>query len=164
MDWKQFRDTPYEVSNTGLVRRNAKILKPQKNSKGYLRVQITNNKQRSRFFVHRMVAELFVPNPDNKPQVNHKDGNKLNNHYTNLECVTPSENYVHGVSLNLYESKYKGEGMPNAVLTEDDVKKIRATCVKGHPELGYEGLGKKYGVSGQHIKNIVLRKKWKHVQ
>lgn len=164
MEWKTFRDTPYEVSDTGLVRRNAKILKPQKNSKGYLRMSMSYNNQRPKHFVHKMVAELYVPNLDNKPQVNHKDGDKLNNHSANLEWVTPEENYAHGVRLNLYKSEYKGESVPNAVLTEDDVRTIRQLCIKGHPELGYEGLGKQYGVSGQHIKNIVLRKKWKHVQ
>lgn len=163
MEWKRFRDTPYEVSNTGLVRRNARLIKPFKNTKGYLRVVLSLYGKKA-FFIHRMVAETFLPNPDNKPQVNHIDGDKLNNNLSNLEWVTPRENYDHGMRHNLYESKYKGEAVPHSVLTEQDILTIRSICIKGDPELGYEALGQRYGVSGQHIKNIVLRKKWAHVK
>lgn len=93
---KQFRNTPYFVTNTGLVYRQGsnKPLKPDATAK-YLRVTLCVNGNTQRHSIHRMVAECYIPNPLNKPQVNHKDLNKLNNHADNLEWVTISENTTH---------------------------------------------------------------------
>ena len=86
----------YEVSSWGNIR-NAKEehLKVYKNFKGYLRVDLFKNGKRFHKRVNRLVAEAFIPNPDNLPQVNHKDGNKENNSFTNLEWVTDEENKAH---------------------------------------------------------------------
>jgi hypothetical protein len=62
---------------------------------GYLFRDLYKDGKRRKFLIHRLVAQAFVPNPENKPEVNHKDGHKLNNHYTNLEWVTKSENHKH---------------------------------------------------------------------
>ena len=93
---KQFRNTPYFVTNTGLVYRQGsnKPLKSDTTGK-YLRVTLCVNGNTQRHSIHRMVAECYIPNPLNKPQVNHKDLNKLNNHADNLEWVTISENTTH---------------------------------------------------------------------
>lgn len=102
----------YQVSNLGRVKslpkkvRNCngyfitkeRILKPQKNSKGYLRVQIV----KSYFFVHRMVATAFIPNAENKPCVNHKDCNPLNNNADNLEWCTHLENIRYSADLGRF--------------------------------------------------------------
>ena len=75
-------------------------LNPEETKKGYLRVDLYDeNGKRKHFKVHRLVAEAFIPNPDGKPQVNHKDGNKHNNSVTNLEWVTDSENKDHRKEL-----------------------------------------------------------------
>lgn len=67
-------------------------LSTEETSKGYLRVYLSKNGKRKHHKVHRLVAQAFIPNPDNKPQVNHIDGNKKNNSITNLEWVTDTEN------------------------------------------------------------------------
>lgn len=93
---KQFKNTPYFVTNTGLIYRQGsnKPLKPDKSGE-YYRVTLSINGNTQRYSVHRMVAECYIPNPLNKPQVNHRDLNKLNNHVDNLEWCTITENVTH---------------------------------------------------------------------
>lgn len=94
---KQFRNTPYFVSNTGEVYRKG-CSKPLKadTSSPYKRVTLSINGKTERYSIHRMVAECYIPNPDDKPQVNHKDLNKHNNCVSNLEWATIQENTIHG--------------------------------------------------------------------
>lgn len=93
----------YQVSSWGRVRNaeSGKILKPYKNSKGYLKVGLHAKGKRSpeKHRVHRLVAKAFVDNPYNLPQVNHKDGNKENNSVTNLEWTTDEINKKHASAL-----------------------------------------------------------------
>ena len=108
--WKDIKGYKgiYQVSNLG----NVKSLPRKTNNqyykglylkqyiyKGYLRLQLTKHSKSKWFLVHRLVAEAFIPNPKNKPQVNHIDGNKLNNKVDNLEWVTPSENQIHSYQV-----------------------------------------------------------------
>lgn len=91
------RNPFYKVDENGNVyslRRNH-ILTPKINHDGYLRIQLYNHGKCEFVSIHRLVAEEFVPNLDNKPFVNHLDGDKQNNHYSNLEWVTQSENIQH---------------------------------------------------------------------
>ena len=92
----------YQVSSWGRVRSTLIVdgnyipLRPEVTKKGYLRVDLYDaNGRRKHKKVHRLVANAFIPNPDGKPQVNHKDGNKKNNSVTNLEWVTDKENKDH---------------------------------------------------------------------
>lgn len=84
----------YHISEEGIVTntKTGSILKGEINNAGYRRVQLTGRK---RYFVHRLVAITYIPNPDNLPQVNHKNGNKLDNRVCNLEWVTASDNQKH---------------------------------------------------------------------
>lgn len=91
----------YLVTTWGRVynTETGQFLKPYSHYKGYLRVDLFNADGKRHFKVHRLVANAFIPNPDGKPQVNHKDGNKHNNSITNLEWVTDTENKRKAVEL-----------------------------------------------------------------
>lgn len=109
----------YQISNFGKVKSlaryrygtgisakerfyNERIMAYSKGGRGYFQVKLTNNIKISKTFtIHRMVAQAFVPNPFNKPQVNHIDGDKHNNMVENLEWVTASENVQHAVDIGL---------------------------------------------------------------
>ena len=110
--WKQIEGTDgrYEVSNTGKIRStnylghgSTKELSLCQDQKGYLRVRIYKGKCRVTVKVHREVAKAFVDNPSNKPEVNHKDGNKQNNNADNLEWCTANENSLHAYRHGLKE-------------------------------------------------------------
>lgn len=100
----QYTIEDYIITKDGKVinKHNGHISKPQLNGKGYLRVNIGHTLK----FVHRLVAEKYIPNPDNKPQVNHKDCNKMNNCVDNLEWVTNQENRNHMVKNGLASNQY----------------------------------------------------------
>lgn len=100
----------YQISTKGEVKniKTGRILKPNSNGK-YLFVELYKNGKRARFKVHILVATMFIPNPYNKPEVNHKDGNKLNNEKYNLEWCTQSENDKHAYKLGLKTSPSKGK-------------------------------------------------------
>lgn len=103
LPYEIWRDIPgykglYQVSNIGRVRNKHKnlILIPGKSSRGYLLVCLCKNGIQKTFKVHRLVATAFIPNPDNLPQVNHKDENKLNNNLENLEWCDAKYNSNYG--------------------------------------------------------------------
>ena len=90
----------YAVTEDGRVwsYRNEKYLTPLK-SRGYFRVQLSKEGKRPAYLIHRLVAEAYLPNPDNLPQVNHKDENKANNSVSNLEWCTAAYNNSYGTHL-----------------------------------------------------------------
>lgn len=108
----------YEISNHGRVKSMHKIQcqkkgefefirNPIKPSHGYFAVGLIGVGRRAyitRTRIHRLVGKAFIPNPENKPQINHKDGNKLNNHFSNLEWVTAKENSDHAMLIGLKKS------------------------------------------------------------
>ena len=100
---EEFRDVPgyeglYEVSNKGRVRNveTGKLLKPQKDDIGYLHVDLCKNRIHKTTRIHRLVAKAFIPNPQNLPQINHKDEDKTNNVVSNLEWCTAQYNSNYG--------------------------------------------------------------------
>lgn len=111
--WKPMTEFPelYKVSNLGRVASYRKVLAQSKINSGYLRVTLKINGEAINRLVHRVVAEAFLPNLENKREVNHIDGNRLNNNLTNLEWVTSSENKKHGRDVlgNPYNIPTKGK-------------------------------------------------------
>ena len=104
--WKQYLNTHYSISNDGQVRNDKtnKILS-QSTQQDYKHVTLNIDGKAKRMKVHRLVAQTFLENPENKPYVNHKDGNRSNNNVSNLEWVTPSENTKHAVKTGLFISR-----------------------------------------------------------
>jgi hypothetical protein len=169
---KNIKDTNYKVDKYGSVfGLNGKELKPATDKKGYLRVGLTINKKLCTKKVHRLVAIEFIPNPLNKPCVNHIDGNKKNNNVTNLEWVTYKENTEHAIKNNLFyfntsdqsvnKILKKGSLNGNALLNEDLVLQIRS---KYKPRIyTIAMLALEYNVKASCIKDVISRKSWKHI-
>lgn len=117
MIWKDIKgiegipDGKYEVSSEGSVRRKGhRCVKPFHNRK-YLMVKLCNYAFEKTVFVHRLVASAFIPNPENKREVNHIDANPENNNVDNLEWVTKDENMRHAASLHLMQGPKFGRSV-----------------------------------------------------
>lgn len=154
----------YEVSSIGRVRniKTGRILKQHKSYKRYMRVKLSLNMDSKTYQVHRLVALVFIPNPENKPQVNHKDSVRHNNNVNNLEWATNKENQDHSIK-NGRSRKQIGEDRPASKLKEDDVREIRYLySISGI--YTQRKLAEMFNVSQSTIKNIVNRKTWKYVK
>lgn len=124
---------------------------------GYKRVSIMTIYGKGHpMLVHRLIAFIHVPNPQNKSEVNHIDGNKLNNNASNLEWVTSKENSLHAISLGIYNPD--GFNNPQAKLTEDQVDFILAQPF----EITNKELAKKLNVSETTISRARRRKTFKN--
>lgn len=151
MGFPKFTLDDYEITKDGEIinKKWGRKVKPQPNGKGYLRISIGGKLM----FVHRLVAEKYVPNPDNKPQVNHKDGNKQNNCADNLEWVTNQENRNHAMKNGLHTC---GEKCSWSKLTTEAVAFIRK-----HTEYNSKELAKIFNVTSSHIRTIRRNETWK---
>lgn len=154
----------YECSNEGLVRSaETKKLKCQSlNNSGYLRVELFKENKRTRLFVHRIVAELFIPNPNPEKfnVVNHINGDKICNRPENLEWTNKSGNQVHAMKLGLTKPLPRKPGELNNLskLTTNDVLLIREKRNKG---VKLKDLAQEFGVTESNISIICLKKGWK---
>lgn len=110
-EWKEIKgfEGVYEISNLGNVKRveTQLVLKLRKHSAGYFSICLWKDGKDHYRFIHRLVAAAFIENPENKKEVNHKDGIKTNNAIENLEWVTPKENQQHSVRIGLRDKQIK---------------------------------------------------------
>lgn len=131
---------------------------------GYETVMLYKDGVSAKFLVHRLVAQTFIPNPDNLREVNHLDANKLNNRADNLEWVSSKENKRHAIALGLYENlgrnTPKGSKHPSSKLTETQVREIKKRISNGEFK---RALGREYGVSDTLIRYICRGSTWKHI-
>lgn len=123
----------------------------------YYYVGLSNGVTRKMVRVHRIVAKTFLPNPKNLPQVNHKNGNKLDNRIENLEWVSAKENVKHAHATGL---KTPHVGVSLAGLLPKDVLKIRKKYLAG---MSQGNIAKEFGISQTGVWKIVNRMVWKHV-
>jgi hypothetical protein len=128
----------------------------------YLVVDLNSGGNRKTVSVHRVVAEAFIPNPNNLPCVNHKDGNKDNNCSDNLEWCTYSENNYHAFRTGL-KNIPSGTKNKNSKLSYDDVVAIKKCLILGDPEYGTRPLSRKYGVDHNVILDIYHNRKYQDV-
>lgn len=183
-DWRKIPglSTAYEVNSQGMVRSlprkitrkngtvqrfKGTILSIFKNSSGYNCVKISDSETGKRLAMrcHRAVAEAFIPNPENKPEVNHIDGDKTNADISNLEWVTSRENKKHAWDTGLRNRSHLpnkiGEDKHNAKLTDAKVIEMRNLKIGG---LSYREIAEAYGVCKRTCIDAVKGRNWSHVK
>lgn len=162
-EWKELKDYPsYFVNNKGQVKsfvknKNGFILKGYNNS-GYRCVRIFKNGKKGGVMIHRLVGFAFIPNPENKPFINHKNGIKHDNRVENLEWVTQSENVIHAYKNNLCSDK-RGVNNSSAKIDDDIVRNIRAVKGKSITEISRD-----FNISWSCASLVIKGKTWSHVK
>jgi len=153
----------YEISNYGRVRSKGRIQSSSQGSffragrilklastRGYLHVRLYKNAKVYDRYVHRLVAETFIENPLNKKEVNHIDGNKLNNHASNLEWCTRKHNMRHARRLGLH--------VPDRTkLSASEAKQIIKMRADGIPR---DVVARKFGISVNHVWSVTSGESW----
>lgn len=171
--WKDIKGYKgyYQVSNLGVIKslsRNVKtkngvrktrekILKQSIRGEGYYYITLSKKHITTNKIIHRLVAQHFITNPEKKRTVNHKDGNKLNNNYKNLEWATHLENHQHARRNGFYNDY--GEDSVKSKLKEKDVLDMRRLA----KFFNYRELGIIFDISMGQAHRIVNRKRWKHI-
>jgi hypothetical protein len=173
--WKTIDDYPdYQASTFGNIRSidktveridgrsmriKGRILKPEISNAGYFLVSVVKERRSYKKTIHRLIAKTFIKNTKNDKEVNHKDGNKLNNILVNLEWISPKENIQHAIKNGKF--KIQGEFANFAKLKEKDVYEIVDKLRHG---VKYKIISKKYNISKTQIWRIKYKKNWKHLK
>lgn len=160
-------ESSFEVSNQGRVRSLSRVITCKNNKTLSIKGQIIKlnhvngyydvKLKKKHYLIHRLVAKAFINNPENKPQVNHIDSDKSNNHCSNLEWNTSTENIAHSMKQGTHP---KGESSGTSKLTEKDIPEIFELRIKG---LSYEKIARIYSIDQSLVPKILNRKLWKHV-
>lgn len=178
LNWKLIPNSTYAISDCGKIKRISHrrlhninktwyttkdtILKASNNNtKKYWRILIHYiDGTKTREAIHRLVAKAFVPNIDNKPDINHKDGDKDNNHYTNLEWVTNLENMNHRYTKLKYFGGTKGSECNFSKLKEEDVYNIANRIKSGE---AYNSIILDYPICKSTLSELKSGRSWRHL-
>ena len=165
--WVKYHETNYYVSNLGNVKsyypttKNWKHKKPQLSNRGYLRVSFNLDKKYTLKTIHRLVAQMFIPNPNDLPQVNHKNGIKTDNRVENLEWISVSNNHKHSYSeLGRIRKGVKGELNGKSKLTNEMVNYVRMNHKPYSREFSLEKMAKQFNVHSSTLHHVIHNKTW----
>ncbi len=157
MDIKGYENL-YSIQVDGTVCRNGKFMKHQNGRSGYKYVSLSKNDKRKNFLIHRLIAIHFIPNPENKPFINHINGIRTDNSIKNLEWCTHAENLQHAYDTGLHKPHSKkvnrGENSSRAKITKETAMDIfNATGTQAH-------IASKYGIAQSQVYRIKSKKRW----
>ncbi len=157
----------YKISNKGNIKSLSRFHVPKdriltgfKSNNGYVCIELSKEGFSSRFYVHRIMAIAFLPNPYNKPNINHKDGVRNNNNLDNIEWCTQKENIQHAHRTGLARVGI-GEKQAHSKLKTNNINKIRSMYRTGAYTM--KEIGDIYKVSYQSISDVVNFRTWKHI-
>lgn len=163
--WSIINDFPnYKISELGEVVNltTGKNVATPRHKHGYLCVRLWHNNKTRLLKIYRLLAIHFIPNTENKREVNHKDGDRMNHSLHNLEWVTPSENMKHSFNTGLCKGFFKsGFDHQFAKLKKEDVLKIRE--LRELNKMKYKDIGKIYNITFEHAYRIAKGKLYKDV-
>jgi hypothetical protein len=165
----------YQVSNLGRIKSLPKMVSGNhyrgeriigSSSGFYNRVCLYKNNKAKSIRIHRLVAKAFIPNLENKPEINHVNGNRLDNRVENLEWATPKENMRHAFDTGLNKGpnvngNQQGEKHPISKLTEIQIIEIRRLYKEGG--ISQSQIGRKFGITQAHTGKIINKILWKHI-
>jgi hypothetical protein len=143
----------------GIKKLNQIILKLCKDFKGYFNIQLSKNGISKTYKAHRLVAKHFIPNFENKLEVNHKNGVKTDNSAINLEWCSCSENIIHAFKTGLKKA-IRGEKNGNSKITENIAYNIKYNT----DGLSQKEIANQYEISQSLVSSIKNGKKWKHIK
>jgi hypothetical protein len=156
----------YMISNFGRVKSLKRkwklkdfIMSAYLDKRGYFNINLFIKHQIKHFYVHRLVAQAFLPlNTENKRTINHIDGNKINNIPSNLEWATDQENITHAVQNGFINTR--GENSKMSKLKTDDILKIRDLFNKTK---NYKMISKQFNIHARTVYKIINKERWKHI-
>lgn len=168
VEYPKVRRGLYQVSSSGRIRNvvTGKVLKDHPDKGGYRIIYLATEAlgEGMTFKVHRIVATAFILNPDNKPEVNHTDGDKTNNSVTNLEWATTKENQIHAYETGLHKP-IVGEDSATSIISNADVHIICKKLVQyeGSIRKVFDEVKDEMNVSIDVIKSIKYKQTWRHI-
>ncbi len=160
---KQYKDSPYYIDKNGKVFRkwdnNYKIRKTQISTTGYEIIDLQWNGNCEKQYIHRLVAELYIDNLENKTQVNHINGVTTDNNLNNLEWVTPQENILHALRVLGRKEKYYNF---RPKLNKEEIQEIKEKYKKF--DFSQKTLSEKFNISRHEIGFIIKYQLWNYIK